>query len=205
MKKKILAIGNYQDAIYHNFTGVDKRLANILSEYEIICTDQTSRLLSLKQDEISCIISYLDIWNSKLSDAESASFEQFIKNGGSALLLHNGISVQSQDQLLKLVGGKFLGHPEHETICFTPTSHTITKGCSFFSVDEEPYQIEMVPDNKEIILTYQYHDHEYPAGWCKAIENGRLIYLCPGHTPEIFDCLEYQKLIRQSVDWLMDQ
>ena len=63
MKKKILVIGNYTDAIYHGLAGVDKRLTSILSDYELICTDDTSKLLSLEKDHISGIISYLDIWN----------------------------------------------------------------------------------------------------------------------------------------------
>ena len=68
MKKKILVIGNYNDAIYHGLAGVDKRLTSILSDYELICTDDTSKLLSLEEDQISGIISYLDIWKSKLCD-----------------------------------------------------------------------------------------------------------------------------------------
>lgn len=47
MKKKILVIGNYNDAIYHGLAGVDKRLTSILSDYELICTDDTSKLLTL--------------------------------------------------------------------------------------------------------------------------------------------------------------
>ena len=58
MKKKILVIGNYNDAIYHSLAGVDKRLTSILSDYELICTDDTSKLLTLEEDQISGIISY---------------------------------------------------------------------------------------------------------------------------------------------------
>lgn len=201
MKKKILAIGNYTDAMYHGFTGVDERLKLILSDYELVCTDDTAMLLSLNENNFSGVISYLDIWNSKLSDDESAALEKFVTAGGGALLLHNGISIQSQPALLQLAGGKFLGHPQHEVICFTPKAHTITTGCDRFSLDEEPYQLELVSDDKEIILTYWYKNKEYPAGWCKTAGAGRLVYLCPGHTPEIFDCPQYQKLIRQSMAW----
>ena len=203
MKKKILVIGNYNDAIYHGLTGVDDRLTSILSDYELICTDDTSKLLTLKEDQISGIISYLDIWQSKLRDDEANAFEHFVTNGGGALLLHNGISIQSQDRLLTLAGAKFLGHPHHEVIRFEPSAHPITDGCTSFSLDEEPYQFELVPDNKEVILTYWYKDKQYPAGWCKTSGSGRLIYLCPGHTPEIFDCPQYQQLIRQSMDWTL--
>ena len=81
--------------------------------------------------------------------------------------------------------------------------HVSKSELSSFSLDEEPYQFELVPDNKEVILTYWYKDKQYPAGWCKNSGKGRLIYLCPGHTPEIFDCPQYQQLIRQSMDWTL--
>ena len=157
MKKKILVIGNYTDAIYHGLAGVDKRLTSILSDYELICTDDTSKLLSLEKDHISGIISYLDIWQSKLYDDEANAFEHFVANGGGALLLHNGISIQSQDRLLTLAGAKFLGHPHHEVIRFEPSAHPVTEGCKSFSLDEEPYQFEFVPDNKKIILHHPWH------------------------------------------------
>ncbi len=205
MKEKILAIGNYTDAMYHGFTGVDERLKQILSDYELVCTDDTTALLTLNTNNFSGVISYLDIWDSKLSDDEAAALEKFVTAGGGALLLHNGISIQSQPTLLQLAGGKFLGHPQHEVIRFTPKAHSITMERDAFSLDEEPYQLELVSDDKEIILTYWYKNKEYPAGWCKTAGAGRLVYLCPGHTPEIFDCPQYQKLIRQSMAWILGE
>ena len=84
MKKKILAIGNYTDAMYHGFAGVDERLKQILSDYELICTDDTKSLLTAKENGFWGIISYLDIWNSKLSDDEAVALENFVTDGGGA-------------------------------------------------------------------------------------------------------------------------
>ena len=93
MKKKILVIGNYNDAIYHGLAGVDERLTSILSNYELICTDDTSKLLSLEEDQISGIISYLDIWQSKLCDDEALreSSSKTSSNSPSALPLRISI------------------------------------------------------------------------------------------------------------------
>lgn len=199
MKKKILVIGNYTDAIYHGLAGVDKRLTSILSDYELICTDDTSKLLSLEKDHISGIISYLDIWQSKLYDDEANAFEHFCSKRRRCTLLHNGISIQSQDRLLTLAGAKFLGHPHHEVIRFEPSAHPVTEGCKAFLLMKNLINLSLCQITK-IILTYQYKNQKYPAGWCKNSGKGRLIYLCPGHTPEIFDCPQYQQLIRQSMD-----
>ncbi len=201
MKKKILAVGNYKDAMYHGFTGVDERLKEVLPAYELICTDQTEMLLTLEQDGIAGVISYLDIWNSALTEEEACALEQFAKKGGAVMLIHNGISIQSRRNLEKMAGGKFLTHPTMEEIRFEIKPHPATKGCSGFTLREEPYQFELEEDGKEIILTYWYREKEYIAGWCKTVGSGRLVYLTPGHTPEIFDCPEYRQLIRQSMDW----
>lgn len=204
--KKILAVGNYTDAMYHGFSGVDERLKAILSGYELICTDQTEKLLTLKQDKTAGVISYLDIWNSTLTDEEAQALDSFVRQGGAAVLLHNGISIQGQSCLEQLAGGRFLTHPPMEELRFAVKPHELTGGCEGFCLSEEPYQFELEEDGKEIILTYDYRDKEYVGGWCKTYGQGRVVFLMPGHTPEIFDCLAYRKLIRQSMEWaLADQ
>ena len=91
------------------------------------------------------VLDFLLPKNFSLRDDEAYAFEQFVANGGGALLLHNGISIQSQDRILTLAGAKFLGHPHHEVIRFEPSAHPVIEGCKSFSLDEEPYQFELVP------------------------------------------------------------
>ena len=65
--------------------------------------------------------------------------------------------------------------------------------------EEETNQLEGLYNIGE----FYFKNQKYPAGWCKNSGKGRLIYLCPGHTPDIFDCPQYQQLIRQSMDWTL--
>lgn len=44
-----------------------------------------------------------------------------------------------------------------------------------------------------------------PAGWWREIGKGRFVYLAPGHTPEALGHPMMQRLIRNSVRWLMRQ
>lgn len=203
MKEKILVIGNYKDAMYHPFEGVDERLKAIFPEKELVCTDDTDKLLVLKQGEYAGVISYLDIWEGALTEAQSQALQVFVEDGGALLILHNGISIQSREELKVMMGGKFLTHPPQEKITFKGMSHEITEGCAEFTLSEEPYQFEMEDDDKEVILLYTYRGKEYVAGWSKYVKKGRLVFLTPGHTPEIFDNLEYRKLIKQSMEWCL--
>jgi len=203
MKTKILVIGNYTDAMYHPLGGVDAELRKMFPDMELFCTDKTKHLLDLKTEKIAGVISYLDIWNGKLSDEESEALYSFVNEGGALLILHNGISIQSQDKLKDMMGAKFLTHPPMEQIEFQLKAHEITEDCEGFYMEEEPYQFEMVADDKEIFLTYIYHGKEYPAGWSKHLERGRLVFLTPGHTAEIFQKNNYVKLIQNSMQWLL--
>lgn len=203
MKKKILVLGNYEDAMYHPFGGVDERLKVILKELELICTDDTGMLLDLKKEQFAGVISYLDIWNGKLADAEAEALQCFVEQGGAVLILHNGISIQNTEDLKIMMGAKFLTHPPREEIIFEVKPHVITEGCKEFCLPEEPYQFEMAEDEKEVFLVYRYRDKEYVAGWSKYVGKGRLVFLTPGHTPEIFDCPEYITLIQNSMKWCL--
>ena len=203
MREKILAIGNYNDAMYHPFGGVDECLKAMFPDKELICTDATSKLLDLKTGEYSGLISYLDIWDGELTEEESEALYSYVVSGGALLILHNGISIQSREKLEKMMGAKFLTHPPMEEIRFELKPHIITEGCSAFSLPEEPYQFELTEDDKEVFLTYIYRDKEYVAGWSKVVGEGRLVFLTPGHTAEVFKLPEYVKLIQNSMKWCM--
>ena len=205
MSEKILVLGNYKDAMYHPFNGVDERFKKMFPEKELICTDDTGYLLDLEKGDFAGVISYLDIWEGCLTNEESKALADFVKRGGALLILHNGISIQSQDELRVMMGAKFLTHPPMEEIAFETKIHPITEGCKGFVLAEEPYQFEMVDDDKEVFLEYIYRNERYVAGWSKYVGSGRLVFLTPGHTAEIFDCQEYVQLIQKSMEWCLNK
>lgn len=203
MRKKILVIGNYKDAMYHPLTGVDEELRRIFSDMDLVCTDDTGMLPELENERYDGMISYLDIWNGALSEKEAEAVLSFVDRGGALLLIHNGISIQNREELKKMLGGKFTGHPPQENIRFKVKAQAVTEGCEDFSLTEEPYRFELEEDDKDIFLTYCYRGQEYPAGWSKCCGKGRLVFLTPGHTAESFRNEAYGRLIRRSMDWCL--
>lgn len=199
--KKILLFGIYENAMYHPLTGVDKYLENIFKDKTLTVTDDIEKLCEANQYD--AIISYWDDWDEPIPENTANALYRYVENGGSLLALHNGISVQLQDCLAKLIGGKFITHPEQEIITFLVKKNEITHGCKDFTIMEEPYQFELEDDGKEIILTYLYHGKEYPAGWRKYFGKGKVVYLAPGHTINAFHNLEYTLLIQNSLEWLI--
>ena len=201
MKKTILVLGNYEDAMYHPLKGVDERLVSIFSDFNVICTEDTRKLLELDKKKYYGVISYLDIWDSELDEEEAGALYHYVSNGGALLILHNGISIQNREELKSMMGGSFVTHPPMTNLEFVVKPHAITEDCAGFIMPEEPYQLEMVEDNKEIFLTYIYKGEEYVAGWSKCVDKGRIVFLVPGHTEKQFENEEYVKLIRNSMHW----
>lgn len=100
MRKKILVIGNYKDAMYHPLTGVDEELRRIFSDMDLVCTDNTGMLPELENERYDGMISYLDIWNGALSEKEAEAVLNFVDCGGALLLIHNGISIQNREDVI---------------------------------------------------------------------------------------------------------
>ena len=199
--KKVLVIGMYDNAMYHPLTGVDEALRGMFPELELTVTDQIMALC--EADQYDCIVSYWDDWNKPIPDQAAEALYEYVKKGGSLMVLHNGISLQLQDSLAKMIGGRFITHPQQEVITFLMKEHELTKNCREFELVEEPYQFEMEDDRKEIFLMYTYRGKEYPAGWRKTFGEGKVVYLMPGHTADKFACEEYIRLIWNGMDWAL--
>ena len=205
--KKILVIGMYENAMYHPLTGVDEALEKMFPEPALTITDRITALDEAEQYD--CVISYWDDWNNPIPDPPAEMLYQYIDKGGSLLVLHNGISLQLQEPLKEMIGGKFITHPEQELLTFLPKEQalvygpSLTRNCTAFAMTEEPYQFELEDDRKEIFLTYTYHGKEYPAGWRKTFGKGKVVYLAPGHTADKFACEQYIRLIQNCMDWLL--
>lgn len=198
--KKIFVFGMYEKAMYHPLTGVAQYLESILPDVQFTFTEQIMDLCRL--EEYDGVISYWDDWNQPIPEEASLALQQYVKNGGSLLVLHNGISVQLQEPLAKMIGARFLTHPAQEEITFCLKDTVFTKGCSKFQLVEEPYQFDMEDDDKDVFMHYVYHGKAYPAAWHKTYGKGEVIYLMPGHTPEKFRNAEYTKLVQNCILYL---
>lgn len=200
--KKILVIGMYEKAMYHPLTGVDRYLTSIQPDVQFTFSEQICDLC--KAEEYDAVISYWDDWDEPISEDSSLALQQYVKNGGNLLVLHNGISVQLQECLEKMIGARFITHPAQEEITFVIKDREFTKGCKEFVLVEEPYLFDMEDDDKDVFMHYVYREKEYPAAWQKEYGNGKIIYLMPGHTPEKFRNQEYTKLIQNCINYLLN-
>lgn len=202
VRKKALILGTYHDAPYHPFQGVDEILSNLLKDrFEVTLTDQMSSLLALRKSGYDLLISYLDAFDQVFPEKYAEAVLSFVQAGGGLLCLHNGISLQTDQRMFRLIGGKFLRHPQQTEIAFKTASAGFLSGFSGFSVSEEPYQFELSGDAITPLLMYQYNGFSCLGGWSREEEKGRIVFLTPGHSIQTFQQKQYQDMIYQSAAW----
>jgi type 1 glutamine amidotransferase len=145
------------------------------------------------------------IW---MTPQQEKAVVDFVEQGGSFLNLHNSMGVYPKDgPYLNLVGGRYIGHGplERFRVEIVDPNHPVTKGVKpFFSADEQhtpPY------DEKKLHLLLRNHSDDgkavAAAGWVYEPGRGRLCHLANGHTREALANPEYQKLMRNAVNWLL--
>ncbi len=200
-----LALGNYRDAKYHPFTGVDKEIEQIFQGK--IAIRSTGDYGMLNEEYLSpyrLFISYTEFVKEKLSPARTAALLSFVALGGGFLSIHNGISLQRNQELAVMHGAKFTGHPPFTTlpIHIREPNHRIMDQVEPFSIDDEPYRFEFNPHIQTTILAeYEHEGEKWPAAWTHEFGLGRIVYLMPGHQLSSFKVNAYRKLILNAGLW----
>ncbi|MGD0330406.1 MAG: ThuA domain-containing protein [Nitrososphaeria archaeon] len=207
--KKALLLGDYSNPKYHPLTEIDKEIESIFKDnFSLTCTEDYNILSSEHFKDYDLCILYVDCWGKIVGKTLTHNLLDFIKNGGGLLIIHNGISLDSNKEYAEMVGAKFLGHPAYTklTVKSTGNNDYIMNGISEFEIEDEPYHYEMFDyAEKSIFMIYYHEGNTYPAGWTRQIGNGKLVYIMPGHDIKSFKNDTYRKIILRSALWTFFQ
>ncbi|SDW19834.1 ThuA domain-containing protein [Paenibacillus sp. CF384] len=209
-RKHVLVLGDNAKAPYHPLINIQEELSAILGEeqYEISYTDNYNTLDVDILHACDLFISYTDCWSSPIETDQAAALMQYVHQGGSLLVIHNGISLQSREECAELIGARFTGHPDYQSLefHFSDTEHPVTRGVAPFFLEEEPYRFEFLPaSHVSVLMEYAMEGQLYPAAWTANRGRGRLVYLMPGHHKPSFLHPACRQLIRNSANWLTEQ
>ena len=142
-----------------------------------------------------------------MTDAQQQAIWDFVNNGGGFLALHNSHGIYPESGLYyKLFGGNYGGHPKPETftIRIENKNHPITQGVEDFETFDEQHMSKYYLDREHLLLrNISRANDSAPAGWWRELGEGRFVYLAPGHTPEALGHPMMQRLIRNSIHWLL--
>jgi type 1 glutamine amidotransferase len=142
-----------------------------------------------------------------MTPGQERAVAAFVERGGGFLNLHNSMGLYPDDgTYLKLVGGRYTGHGplERFRVEVVDHAHPITHGVEDFSVADE--QHAPIPDLEKVHLLLRSRSDDGKtavAGWAYEPGRGRLCHLAPGHTREALLYPEYQRLMRNAVNWCL--
>lgn len=142
-----------------------------------------------------------------MTDAQQQAIWDFVHNGGGFLALHNAQGIYPPGGLYyKLFGGDYGGHPKPYvyTVRIESKDHPVTAGVEDFEIFDEQHTVKYYLDREHLLLRSIARDNlASEAGWWREMGLGRFCYLAPGHTPEALSHPMMQRLIRNSLTWLL--
>jgi type 1 glutamine amidotransferase len=130
---------------------------------------------------------------------------EYVLGGGGFLALHAGLCIGRNDLPVynELAGSYFIGHPPREMTYVKVTEHNeLTEGVEDFCERDEHYQIAVIAtDAKPFLLTQSEHGGSFVSGYTRFYGKGRVAALTPGHTLSIWENLNFQRLLKNTIRW----
>lgn len=152
-----------------------------------------------------------------ISETEKESYSKLLKLGkGLVFLHHSQCSYQQWDEYKTIVGGKYhegkntpqsstYQHDVTFTVKIADTKHPVTKGIKDFEILDEVYGNTEVLPGVIPLLTTDHPQSTKTIGWTHQKENSRIVYIQPGHDKNGWLNPNYQKLIRQAINYVSEK
>jgi len=143
----------------------------------------------------------------RLTDEQVRGLASWVQNGGALLAAHSATVIgESNPELGKLLGGRFISHPPPFTFTISPVSgeHPITGGVPAFDVYDEFY-VELCEPLVDIHMVAVNQGVAHPMVWSKQEGAGRVAHIAPGHFPEVWNHPLYGRLMIQAANWLIEE
>lgn len=194
----VLILGDTQNALYHPLDQVEQGLNQALlgiGNIHVCSEYKQFGIQELLQYDV--IISYLD--NYKQLEGFDDVLEEYAAAGGKLLALHNGIITSASSKLEAVYGGRFITHPPRCELEFITSGWA---GQETICLNEEPYMVETKDKDNQVFLQFEYQGNRYDAGWVRRYKKGFSMYLEPGHDQKTTEKKEFQKLLKECVQFL---
>jgi type 1 glutamine amidotransferase len=103
-----------------------------------------------------------------------------------------------------VLGGVFISHPPACDVTLEPcASHLLNAGVTGpFTIHDEHYQMILDDPGVDVFLHSRSVHGLQPAGWTRTEGTGRVCVLTPGHFPEVWLHLSFQRLLINALNWV---
>jgi hypothetical protein len=150
------------------------------------------------------------------SGPATAALKQMLEGGKPAVFLHHALgSYPRWPEYSELLGGrayfggdkipgvpntKFL-HDVWVHVKVADTHHPITKGLRDFDIYDETYKNYAVLPGSHVLLETDHPTSDRAIGWAHTAGKYHVVYLQPGHGPQIFSHPVFETIVRRSLLW----
>lgn len=179
------------------------------TEYRELDTDllRGKRLLVILRDGMEWPNGFDQPYTVWMQPHQEDAIEAFVAGGGAFMPLHNaGWAYPWKNGYRRVMGGYYQGHPPilPFEVKVVNRRHPITAGVSDYEIVDEQHFLWFDYDRVELLLKSQGRDgRESAAGWAYEYGKGRVAYLANGHTLEILQHPMVQRLLQNTVRWLL--
>lgn len=202
---------------WHDFDGFAAAMKSILemAGFSIHVTYDPDILTHLEQLHCDLLLTYTCLAQppagekteslTKFSKAQVDGLVGWVQNGGALLAMHAATVVGDSDPALEeLLGGAFVRHPSQGVFRVIPLSaqHPIIDGINAFDLDDELY-IERYHASVQVHMIAIYEQVAYPVVWSREDGLGKVVHISLGHSDKTWELEPYQRLMLQSIHWMV--
>ncbi|MDG5471516.1 ThuA domain-containing protein [Jeotgalibacillus sp. ET6] len=209
MKKMLAILGDY----YHP---ADRAKASLelaieqMKEQVNVTYGEVQDLEKTLNAEWDCVILYaenrlnpedeqVETWMSAASEEAIASY---VKQGGSWLAWHSGLSSYNEwSTYTNMVKGFFDYHPEkHQMVRYSIEGDSVFSPLDSFSLVDEHYFVSCDAEDQDIFMRSSSVDGESIAGWSHDYGSGKVVCLTPAHNEEGLKDPSFTRLLATALD-----
>ena len=201
----------YRFDIVHD--GKDILTPEMLERYPVIINAKNNSINSANKEP----------WfEAGVSEVCPAQIREYVEKGGHLIVIHSGSAFNEKmlegysenftkpnSEYIDLVGCRFLYHPPRceTTYHVAAKEHPVMKGVEDFTVRDEHYHLDVFADPVEVILTSSSESggEGIIAGYEKKAGEGIILVLTPGHNLDVWLHPQFQKMLKNAIDYCAEK
>jgi len=204
--KKILYV--YGGPDFHPTEPAGKILETLLKSdgrFELEKSNNLDVFTNLPSRNYSAVVVYTTGFYNDLTPEREKGLLEFIQKGGGFVGIHSATdSFRSSRAYIDMIGGEFLTHPPQQEfkVFIAEREHYLTIRMPDFDIYDEMYHLQNYDPSKVKLLAYTiWQGKQMPMAYAREYGKGRVVYLANGHSLQVWNHPEFQKLLIRAIAW----
>ena len=151
----------------------------------------------------------------QIFEDRQATFLKLLEQGKGMVFLHHSlVAYQNWPEFENIIGGRYFldstqgfspssyQHEVNISLAIIDKEHPVTQGIKDFQIFDEVYGNFRVQPTVQPLVRTDHPQSDPLVVWANKYKDSRIIYIQPGHGPQIFSDPNYRKLLQQAIRWV---